>query len=94
MSEISVDELRRKRIADLTVGELERAIYRLHKCTRITMDFNEFCDTINRNHVTVRNQLRIKHFPERLIVGGYSDKTGSETRFLREEVEEWLKNLK
>lgn len=94
MSEISVEELRRKRIADLTVGELERAIYRLHKCTRITMDLKEFCETLSRNEMTVRNQLRVKHFPERLIVGGYSDKTGSDLRFLREEVEEWLKNLK
>lgn len=94
MSEINIEQLRKTRIVDLTLEELERAIYRLHKCTRITMDFKEFCETINRSEVTVRNQLRIKHFPERLIVGGYSDKTGSETRFLREEVEEWLKNLK
>lgn len=94
MNELSIEQLRKTRIVDLTLEELERAIYRLHKCTRITMDFNEFCETINRNQVTVRNQLRIKHFPERLIVGGYADKTGSETRFLREEVEEWLKNLK
>lgn len=94
MDELSIEQLRKTRIVDLTLEELERAIYRLHKCTRITMDFNEFCETINRNQITVRNQLRIKHFPERLIVGGYADKTGSETRFLREEVEEWLKNLK
>lgn len=94
MNEISIEELRKKRIADMTLSELERAIYRLHKCTRVTMDFKEFCETINRNETTVRNHLRVKHYPERLIVGGYSDKTGSEIRFLREEVEEWLKNLK
>lgn len=94
LTELSVEELRKKRIADLTVGELERAIYRLHKCTRITMTFKEFCETINRNEVTVRNLLKAKHYPERLIVGGYSDKSGSETRFLREEVEQWLKNIK
>ena len=94
MSEKTIQELRKMRIVDMALEDMERAIYRLHKCTRITMDFKEFCDTLNRGERTVKNQLRIKHYPERLIVGGYSDKTGSETRFLREEVEEWLKNLK
>lgn len=94
MSEINIEQLRKTRIVDLTLEELERAIYRLHKCTRITMDFKEFCETVNRNETTVRNLLRINHYPERLIVGGYSNKAGSATRFLREEVEEWLKNLK
>ena len=94
MEELSMYELRKKRITDLTLGELERAIYRLHKCTRLTMDLKEFCETVNRNETTVRNHLRVKHYPERLIVGGYGNKKGNDLRFLREEVEEWLKELK
>ncbi len=94
MSEINIDQLRKKRIADMSLEELERAIYRLHKCTRITMDIKEFCETINRSEVTVRNHLRIKKYPERLIVGGYNNKSGSEIRFLREEVDDWIRNLK
>lgn len=92
MSDKNLQELRKKRIADMTLEELEIAILRLHNGMRVTMDLKEFCETLNRSETTVRNHLRCRHYPESLLVGGYSRNRGDNYRFLREEVLQWIKN--
>ena len=87
-----VEELGRKRIADMALNELLVAANRIAMVQKMTLRLHEFCEITGKDKSKVYALLRSKYYPEELIIGGYSSRrTGKTLLFDTEKVLEWMR---
>lgn len=88
-----MDELLRKRTADLLVIDMMETAYRIERVKKITLTFEEFCRVIGKDRSSIHKLLKNKHLPENIILGGYENrKQKTKVLFDTEKVLEWLRN--
>ncbi|KPE51260.1 hypothetical protein [Chryseobacterium indologenes] len=88
-----MDELLRKRTADLLVIDMMEAAYRIERVKKITLTFEEFCRVIGKDRSSIHKLLKNKLLPEGIILGGYENrKQKTKVLFDTEKVLEWLRN--
>lgn len=88
-----MDELLRKRTADLLVIDMMETAYRIERVKKITLTFDEFCRVIGKDRSAIHKLLKNKLLPESIILGGYENrKQKTKVLFDTEKVLEWLRN--
>ncbi|MFP3835346.1 hypothetical protein [Chryseobacterium sp. SIMBA_028] len=88
-----MDDLLRKRTADLLVIDMMETAYRIERVKKITLTFEEFCRVIGKDRSSIHKLLKNKLLPESIILGGYENrKQKTKVLFDTERVLEWLRN--
>lgn len=90
-----MDELLKKRSADLLVLDMLETAFRIERVKSITLSFNDFCRVIGKDRSSVHKLLKNKLLPENIVLGGYENrKQKTKVLFDTEKVLEWLRNQK
>lgn len=90
---INMDELLRKRNADLLVFENVEAAYRIYRIQTLTLTLRELSRIIGKDYYHLNSLFNNKLLPEEIIVGGYQNrKQKTKILFDTEMVLKWLRN--
>lgn len=87
-----MEELLKKRMADLTVLDIMTACNLIELSKSITIDLETLCKVTGKSKRRVYQLINNKIYPEEMLVGGYENRRqNKKLLFHTERVIEWLK---
>jgi predicted DNA-binding transcriptional regulator AlpA len=88
-----MEELLKKRMADLTVLDVMAATNLIESAKSLTIDLETMCKVTGNSKRRVYLLVNNKIYPEDMLVGGYSNRRQSKKlMFYTDKVIEWLKS--
>lgn len=88
-----MEELLRKRMADLTVLDVMAASNFIEISKSITIDLESLCKVTGKSKRRIYQLINHRLFPDEMLVGGYENRRqNKKILFHTHKVIEWLKN--